>query len=99
VSPLGPCGPVGIVKFKVCVGEVPVIEAAAFEPATPVVTVPIDKTFDGPGPPIMPSIPRGNVRFKVCVGEVPVIEADAGVEASTVVTVPMLKVLAGPGSP
>jgi hypothetical protein len=50
VDPVAPVGPTGKTKFKVCVGDVPVIDALA----EPLVTVPIVKVFAGPVGPVVP---------------------------------------------
>ncbi|NCA22189.1 MAG: hypothetical protein EBS86_13745 [Crocinitomicaceae bacterium] len=54
VAPVSPFAPCGRTKFKVCVGEVPVIVAAA---VTPPVTVPTVRVLDGPVAPVSPLIP------------------------------------------
>jgi hypothetical protein len=91
-----PCGPWGRTKFNVCEGLVPVIVALAEPPST---TVPIFKTLEGPGPPIIPSTPLGNVKFNIALDAVPTFTTDAGVAALTVVTVPTAKVPEGPCGP
>src|SRR5699024_7044728 len=48
-SPLSPLSPRGIVSASACSGDVPVIAADACEPAGPVVTDPMRRTFGGPG--------------------------------------------------
>ena len=103
VTPAGPCAPVSpfwSTRFKVWLGLVPVIVAAA----VPLVTVPIESVFAGPaGPwlpvaptlPVAPVLPAGSTRLSVCDGEVPVIVA----EAVPLVTVPIASVFAGPAEP
>jgi hypothetical protein len=75
---------------------VPVIVASAEAPPT---TVPICKTFEGPGPPSTPSIPLGKVKFNIALEDVPTFVTAAGVPALTVVTVPIAMVPEGPCGP
>ena len=59
VAPVAPVFPRGIVKLIVWLGDVPAIVTEADDPAFPVVTVPTDKTFDGPAAPVAPLAPAG----------------------------------------
>ena len=54
VGPVGPVAPIGIVRFNTKLGAVPVIEAAACVPGSPVVTVPIVITGVAPVRPVAP---------------------------------------------
>ena len=84
VAPVSPVLPFGTTRFRVCVGAVPVIVAAA----APSVTVPIDSELAGPaGPvlPVAPVLPLGTTRLRVWFGAVPVIVA----AAAHSVTVPL----------
>ena len=49
-----PWSPWGIVRFRTGAAAVPVIVAAAWEPAAPVVTVPIEKAGVAPVSPVAP---------------------------------------------
>ena len=65
-DPEAPVSPRGIVRFKIWLGGEPEIVAAALEPAAPVVTVPIVRSFAAPGipvAPIEPVSPLGIVRL------------------------------------
>lgn len=50
----GPVGPCGIVKLSTKLGDVPVIEAVASVPGSPVVTVPIVKVGVSASAPVGP---------------------------------------------
>jgi hypothetical protein len=63
------------------------------------VTVPIDKTLDGPGPPKIPSCPLGMLKIKDCDGDVPVIVTDAFWPALSVFVADTVKTFDGPVNP
>jgi hypothetical protein len=97
-----PCNPLGMPRFSVWDGGVPVTVAVAAPPGVTVVTVPIANEFAGPvvpGVPGVPCNPLGIPRSNVCDGGVPVTVAVAAPPGATVVTVPIANEFAGPVAP
>jgi hypothetical protein len=91
-----PSAPFGILKFKVAAELVPTLVTVAAEPATPVVTVPIESVA---AVPALPVTPCGILKFKVAAPLVPALVTVADDPAAPVVTVPIEIVAAVPGLP